>query len=80
LRKSCWEGWLAGLHNLRAQQAVREDCTISGGKVGFPLEMRNLQGEVNQPAIGPSPGEQLVKGKDQTLINMLPLRKKDTEA
>jgi len=43
--KSYWEGWLAGLHNLGAQQDVREDYTISRGKASFPPEMHNFQGE-----------------------------------
>lgn len=41
--------------------------------------MRNFQGEVAQPIVGPSPSEQPVRGMDQA-VNRLPLCKKYTEA
>ena len=69
------EGYLAGLRNSGSQQ----DCTISGGKVGCPPKMRNFQGEATQPAVGPSPSEQPVRGMDQAVADRLPLCKKDTE-
>jgi len=80
------------LCNPGAQQAVREDFAIlepsmlskriaqflEGTLVA--LRMHNFQGEAAQPAAGPSPGEQPMKGKDQTVIDRLTLSKKDTEA
>lgn len=38
-------GWM---HNLGAQQAVREHCAVLGGKAGFPLGMFNFQEEAAQ--------------------------------
>lgn len=68
------------MHNLGAQQTTKEDFAISRGEAGCPLKMHNFQGEATQHAIGPSPGEQLVKGIDQVVTDMLPLCKKHTEA
>ena len=42
--------------------------------------MRNFQGEATQPIVGPSPGEQPVRGMDQTVIDRLRLCMKITEA
>ena len=42
--------------------------------------MHNFQGEAAQPAVGPSPGEQPVRGMDQVVTDRLSLCKKDTEA
>ena len=64
------------MHNLGAQQAATQDCAISRGKVGFPLEMHNFLGEATQPTAKPSLGEQPVRGMDQAVIDRLPLCKK----
>ena len=42
--------------------------------------MHNFQGEDAQRAVGPSPGEQPVRGMHQVVINRLPLCKQNTEA
>ena len=68
------------MRNLGAQQATRQDCTIFGGKAGCPPEMRNFLEEVAQPAAGPSPREQPVRGMDQTVIDRLPLCEENSDA
>jgi len=80
LHNSCWEFWLEELHNIGAQQAARQDCTISRGKAGFPLEMYNFLGEATQPTVGPSLSEHLVRGMLRAVINKLPLCKQNNEA
>lgn len=68
------------MRNLGAQLAAIQDCIISRGKAGFPLEMLNFIGEATQPTIGPSPSEQPMRGVHQAMIIRLPLCKKNTES
>ena len=56
------------------------NCAIPRGKDGFPPEMHKFHWEATKPAAGPNPDEQPVKVKGQTVIDRLPLSKKDTEA
>jgi len=56
-----------------------QNCTIHGGKVGFPLELHNFLGFA-QPAAGPSLGDQLVRGMHQVVIDRLPFCKQNTES
>jgi len=42
--------------------------------------MHNFLVEAAQPVVGPSLGEQPVRGMDQVVIDRLPLCKKNTEA
>ena len=42
--------------------------------------MHNFQGEVAQPVVGPSLGEQPMRGMNQVMTDRLPLCKKDTKA
>lgn len=71
---------MAELCNLGTQRAARKDCTIFGGKVGFPQKMCNFLRKASQPAAGPRPGEQPMSGMDQVVIYRLPLCKKNNEA
>ena len=68
------------MRNPGAQHAIKGNCPIPGGKAGCPPKMRKFHWEATQPAARPSPDEQPVRGKGQTMIDSLPLRKKDIES